>query len=149
MSVSLTGRGLTVIVPKGFKCAHDLPVSLAQMRREGRNHGTDRHQATKSEIRRQGLSGSRRRRAVSWKSCPAVRKSGGYAYRLAIKQEKVTLGGYPTYSLAEARTWRDDCKATGRAWFIPDGLEAWRSDSRGMLLPPSKNWRRPSFAIGA
>lgn len=27
------------------------------------------------------------------------------------KQEKVSLGEYPTYSLAEARTWRDDCKA--------------------------------------
>lgn len=26
------------------------------------------------------------------------------------KQEKVTLGDYPTYSLAEARSWRDDCK---------------------------------------
>ncbi len=31
-------------------------------------------------------------------------------YRLAGKQEKVTLGDYPTYSLAEARSWRDDCK---------------------------------------
>ena len=27
------------------------------------------------------------------------------------KQEKVSLGEYPTYSLADARTWRDDCKA--------------------------------------
>ncbi len=26
------------------------------------------------------------------------------------KQEKITLGDYPTYALAEARTWRDDCK---------------------------------------
>lgn len=26
------------------------------------------------------------------------------------KQEKASLGEYPTYSLAEARTWRDDCK---------------------------------------
>lgn len=26
------------------------------------------------------------------------------------KQEKVTLGDYPTYSLGEARSWRDDCK---------------------------------------
>ena len=32
-------------------------------------------------------------------------------YRLAGKQEKITLGDYPAYSLAEARTWRDDCKA--------------------------------------
>lgn len=31
-------------------------------------------------------------------------------YRLANKQEKVTLGDYPTYSLMEARTWRDECK---------------------------------------
>lgn len=27
------------------------------------------------------------------------------------KQEKITLGNYPTYALAEARSWRDDCKA--------------------------------------
>lgn len=27
------------------------------------------------------------------------------------KQEKITLGNYPTYLLADARTWRDDCKA--------------------------------------
>jgi integrase len=27
------------------------------------------------------------------------------------KQEKITLGDYPTYSLAEARSWREDCKA--------------------------------------
>lgn len=27
------------------------------------------------------------------------------------KQEKVTLGEYPAHSLAEARAWRDDCKA--------------------------------------
>jgi integrase len=32
-------------------------------------------------------------------------------YRLAGKQEKITLGDYPAYSLAEARTWRDDGKA--------------------------------------
>ena len=32
-------------------------------------------------------------------------------YRRSGKQEKITLGDYPTYSLAEARNWRDDCKA--------------------------------------
>ena len=32
-------------------------------------------------------------------------------YRLAGKQEKATLGDYPTYSLVEARAWRDACKA--------------------------------------
>ena len=31
-------------------------------------------------------------------------------YRLAGKQEKITLGCYPVYALAEARTWRADCK---------------------------------------
>lgn len=32
-------------------------------------------------------------------------------YRLAGKQEKVTLGAYPAFTLAEARAWREDCKA--------------------------------------
>ncbi len=32
-------------------------------------------------------------------------------YRPAGKQEKITLGDYSVYSLAEARTWRDDGKA--------------------------------------
>ena len=42
-------------------------------------------------------------------------------YRLAGKQEKITLGDYPAYSLPEARTWRDDCKALiGRG---PNGTE--------------------------
>ncbi len=46
---------------------------------------------------------------------PSGTKTWRMRYRLAGKQEKVTLGDYPTYSLAEARTWRDDCKAlTGR-----------------------------------
>lgn len=50
-------------------------------------------------------------------------------YRLAGKQEKVTLGDYPTYSLAEDRTWRDDCKAlTGRG-LSPMALK------RGDLIP--------------
>lgn len=32
-------------------------------------------------------------------------------YRLADKQEKVTLGEYPAYSLAQARRWREECRA--------------------------------------
>ncbi|MCK0510152.1 tyrosine-type recombinase/integrase [Aromatoleum buckelii] len=32
-------------------------------------------------------------------------------YRLYGKQEKVTLGDYPAYSLADARHWREDCGA--------------------------------------
>lgn len=44
-------------------------------------------------------------------------------YRLAGKQEKVTLGGYPTYSLGEARTWRDDCKALAGRGLSPMALK--------------------------
>ncbi|MGD9788376.1 MAG: tyrosine-type recombinase/integrase [Sulfuricellaceae bacterium] len=52
-------------------------------------------------------------------------------YRLAGKQEKVTLGDYPTYSLGdyptyslgEARTWRDDCKALAGRGLSPMALK--------------------------
>lgn len=44
-------------------------------------------------------------------------------YRLAGKQEKVTLGEYPAYSLAEARTWRDDCKALAGRGLSPMALK--------------------------
>jgi len=44
-------------------------------------------------------------------------------YRLAGKQEKVTLGDYPTYSLAEARTWRDDCKTLAGRGLSPMALK--------------------------
>ena len=47
-------------------------------------------------------------------------------YRLAGKQEKVTLGDYPTYGLGEARTWRDDCKALAGRGLSPMALK--RSD---------------------
>ena len=47
-----------------------------------------------------------------------VQPGGAKVWRLryrvggrTAKQEKVTLGDYPTYSLGDARTWRDDCKA--------------------------------------
>lgn len=43
------------------------------------------------------------------------------------KQEKITLGDYPTYSLAEARTWRDDCKALAGRGLSPMALK--RGDS--------------------
>lgn len=44
-------------------------------------------------------------------------------YRLAGKQEKITLGDYPTYSLAEARTWRDDCKTLAGRGLSPMALK--------------------------
>jgi integrase len=45
------------------------------------------------------------------------------------KQEKITLGDYPTYSLAEARTWRDDCKILAGRGLSPMGLR------RGDTIP--------------
>lgn len=39
------------------------------------------------------------------------------------KQEKITLGDYPTYPLAEARTWRDDCKALAGRGLSPMALK--------------------------
>lgn len=51
-------------------------------------------------------------------------------YRLAGKQEKVTLGKYPKpYSLADARTWRADCKALAGRGLSPMALK------RGDLIP--------------
>src|SRR6478752_5202538 len=32
-------------------------------------------------------------------------------YRLNSRQEKVTLGEYPSYSLGAARKWREECRA--------------------------------------
>ena len=43
-------------------------------------------------------------------------------YRRGVKQEKITLGDYPTYSLAEARLWRDDCKALVKRGLSPMAL---------------------------
>lgn len=46
-------------------------------------------------------------------------------YRISgrgAKQEKVTLGDYPTYSLAEARSWREDCKRLAGRGLSPMAL---------------------------
>lgn len=45
------------------------------------------------------------------------------------KQEKITLGDYPTYSLAEARSWRDDCKILAGRGLSPMALR------RGDAIP--------------
>lgn len=39
------------------------------------------------------------------------------------KQEKISLGDYPAYSLADARTWRDDCKALAGRGLSPMALK--------------------------
>ncbi|MBK8579493.1 MAG: tyrosine-type recombinase/integrase [Candidatus Accumulibacter sp.] len=44
-------------------------------------------------------------------------------YRLAGKQEKLALGEYPTYSLAEARQWRDDCTTLAQRGLSPMALK--------------------------
>ena len=39
------------------------------------------------------------------------------------KQEKISLGDYPAYSLADARTWRDDCKVLAGRGLSPMALK--------------------------
>lgn len=39
------------------------------------------------------------------------------------KQEKISLGDYPAYSLLEARIWRDDCKALASRGLSPMALK--------------------------
>lgn len=60
---------------------------------------------------------------------PGGSKPWRLRYRLTGKQEKVTLGEYPTYSLAEARTWRDDCKTLAGRGLSPMALK------RGDAIP--------------
>ncbi|MCO6428243.1 tyrosine-type recombinase/integrase [Nitrosomonas communis] len=54
---------------------------------------------------------------------PSGTKIWRMRYRLVGKQEKVTLGDYPTYSLAEARTWRENCKALAGRGLSPMALK--------------------------
>ncbi len=57
---------------------------------------------------------------------PGGQKAWRLRYRLGGrggKQEKVTLGGYPAFSLAEARAWREDCKALIARWLSPVALK--------------------------
>ncbi len=54
---------------------------------------------------------------------PGGAKAWRLRYRLGGKQEKATLGDYPTYSLVEACTWRDECKALARRGVSPMGLK--------------------------
>lgn len=65
-----------------------------------------------------------------------VQPSGTKTFRLryriggrGAKQEKVTLGNYPAYSLAEARTWRDAGKALAKRGLSPMALR------RGDAIP--------------
>lgn len=42
---------------------------------------------------------------------PTGRKVWRLRYRFLGKQEKATLGEYPAFTLAEARRWREECRA--------------------------------------
>ncbi len=44
-------------------------------------------------------------------------------YRILGKQEKITLGHYPIFGLAEARSWRDECKLLAKRGLSPMGLK--------------------------
>jgi integrase len=54
---------------------------------------------------------------------PTGKKRWGLKYRtLNGKQETIRLGDYPAYSLADARTWRDDCKMLAARGLSPMAL---------------------------
>jgi integrase len=54
---------------------------------------------------------------------PGGARSWRLRYRLADKQEKVNLGEYPAFTLAEARAWRDACKALAGRGVSPAALK--------------------------
>jgi len=55
---------------------------------------------------------------------PTGKKRWGLKYRtLTGKQETIRLGDYPAYSLADARTWRDDCKVLAGRGLSPMALK--------------------------
>lgn len=54
---------------------------------------------------------------------PSGTKVWRLRYRLYSKQEKVTLGHYPSFSLAEARVWRDECKSLVKRGLSPMALK--------------------------
>ncbi|TAN65405.1 MAG: DUF4102 domain-containing protein [Methylobacter sp.] len=71
-------------------------------------------------------------------------------YRLADQPEKLTLGKYPTYSLAEARQWRTACTALVTHGLSPMALK--RGDAIADDVKPEakeladaflKNWCQP------
>ncbi|AAZ98776.1 putative phage integrase [Thiobacillus denitrificans ATCC 25259] len=55
---------------------------------------------------------------------PTGKRRWGLKYRIPTgKQETIRLGDYPAYSLADARTWRDDCKALAGRGLSPMALK--------------------------
>lgn len=62
-------------------------------------------------------------------SLPSGKKRWGMKYRFNGKQETARLGDYPAFSLADARRWRDACKALVSRGLSPSALK------RGDELP--------------
>jgi integrase len=54
------------------------------------------------------------------------------------RQEKVTLGDYPAYSLADARTWRDNCKALVEQDLSPMALKRGNPTPGDATLAPDE-----------
>ncbi|MCK6388915.1 MAG: Arm DNA-binding domain-containing protein, partial [Zoogloea sp.] len=57
---------------------------------------------------------------------PGGTKTFRLRYRIGgrgSKQEKVSLGEYPGFSLADARAWREDCKALVKRGLSPMALK--------------------------
>lgn len=55
---------------------------------------------------------------------PTGKKRWGLKYRLPTgKQETIRLGDYPAYSLADARSWRENCKALSGRGISPMALK--------------------------
>ncbi len=54
---------------------------------------------------------------------PKGAKAWRLRYRLFGKQEKVMLGHYPAFGLAEARSWRDECKVLVKRGISPMALK--------------------------
>ncbi len=78
---------------------------------------------------------------------PGGAKPWRFRYRMAGKQEKVTLGEYPAYSLAEARQWRDDCAALAKRGLSPMALKRGdpipddaKSEAKELATAFLKNW---------
>jgi hypothetical protein len=89
---------------------------------EGHNSWHDGHQAESAETESPAFQHRRRRWAV-YRGDAKRTKTWRLRYRLAGKQEKVTLGDCPAFPLAEARAWRDDCKALVARGLSPMALK--------------------------
>ncbi len=81
---------------------------------------------------------------------PTGKKRWGLKYRtVTAKQETIRLGDYPAYSLAEARAWRDACKALAGRGLSPMALKRGdpipddtKPETKEMALAFLKDWCR-------